>query len=90
MEAEWLPTSEHTGRYTTKRRAQYHYAVRQVKIKIKSDILKSNSIAQTFAENDPSKFWQAIHEFIGKKKSSDNIDGETYSNKIANNCACNY
>ena len=45
--------------YDKKTRSQYHYAVRQAKIN--SDILKSNSIAKTFAENDPSKFWQDIH-----------------------------
>ena len=69
--------------------SQYHYAVRQAKIN--SDILKSNSIAQHFAENDPSKFWQDINKFIGKKSiSPNNIDGETDSNKIANNFACKY
>ena len=72
-----------------KTRSQYHCAVRQAKIN--SDILKSNSIAQTFAENDPSKFWQDIHKFIGKKSiSPNNSDGETDSNKIANNFACKY
>ena len=46
-----------------------------------SDILKANSIAQTFVEN---KFWQDIHKCIGKKSiSPNNIDGETDSNKIA-------
>ena len=67
-----------------KTRSQYHSAVRQAKIN--SDILKSNSIAKTFAENDPSKFWQDIHQFIGK--TLNNIDGETDSNEIANNFAC--
>ena len=63
-----------------KTRSQYHYAVRQAKIN--SDIVKSNSIAKTFAENDPSKFWQDINKFIGKKSiSPNNIDGETDSNK---------
>ena len=53
--------------------------------------MKSNSIGKTFAENDPSKFWQDIHKFIGKKRiSPNNIDGETDSNKIANNIACKY
>ena len=47
-----------------KTRSQCHYAARQSKIN--SDIMKSNSIAQTFGENDPSKFWQDIHKFIGK------------------------
>ena len=35
------------------------------KQKINSDILKYNYIAQTFAENDPSKFWQDIHKLNG-------------------------
>ena len=85
MEAEWPSTSD----IRQKTRSQYHYAVRQAIIN--SYILKSNSIAQTFAKNDPSKFWQDIHTFIGKKSiSPNNIDGETDSNKIANNFACKY
>ena len=72
-----------------KTRSHYHYAVRQAKIN--SDIFKSNSIAQTFTENDTSKFWQDIHTFIGKKSIlPNNIDGENDSIKIANNFACKY
>ena len=46
VDAELLSTSGHTGRFMTKTGAQYHYAVRQATIN--SDILKSNSVAQTF------------------------------------------
>ena len=56
-----------------------------------SDILKANSIAQTFAEKNRIFFWQDIHKCIGKKSIlPSKIDGETDSNKIANNFACKY
>ena len=63
-------------------RAQYHYAIRQVKRN--SSTIKATKMANALLKNDHNDFWSHVKKFSGSKTTlSNNIDGIVGQNNIS-------